>query len=219
MGSYLQCSRLRPGAVLQIKYSRNLSRTTGSIAACEPAFASVLVGPSFNPVKPHLLIVAAALLLHTACNRQQTPGAKAKEGLAQAREGIAQAREGVEQTRTSLEAMSERSEAMQKQIAKQHAEIDQLIEKRLELLRRQIDALGHRVSRLPAERETAIRPQLDELSPQRDAVSEKLKTYRDAPPGQSAERLRELDETLDRFQKETERVEAAMETPPDEGKK
>ena len=114
--------------------------------------------------------------------------------------------------------MSERSDAMQKQIAKQRGEIDQLIGKRLELLRRQIDALGQRVSRLPAERQTAIRPQLDALSPQRDDVSAKLKTYRDAPPDQSAERLRELDEALDRFQKETERIEAAMETPPGDAK-
>ena len=204
---------------MQIEYFTNLRSATGSAVACEPAFARAVAGPSFNPMKTHLLIVAALLLLQTACNRQKTPGAEAKEGLEQAREGIAQAREGVEQTRTSLEAMSERSEAMQKQIAKQRGEIDQLIGKRLELLRRQIDALGQRVSRLPAERETAIRPQLDALSPQRDDVSAKLKTYRDAPPDQSAERLRELDEALERFQKETERVEAAMETPPDEAKK
>jgi len=49
-------------------------------------------------------------------------------------------------------------------------------------------------------------------------VSAKLKTYRDAPLDQSAERLRELDEALDRFQKETERIEAAMETPPGDAK-
>ena len=204
-------SRLRPVAVLQIESEHDRQRRGVRTRIRQRPRRSV-----FNPVKPHLLIVAAALLLHTACNRQQTPGAKAKEGLSQAREGIAQAREGVEQTRSSLEAMSERSDSMQKQIAKQRGEIDQLIGKRLELLRRQIDALGQRVSRLPADRETAIRPQLDALSPQRDEVSAKLKAYRDATPDQSAERLRELDEALDRFQKESERIEAAMETPPGE---
>ena len=135
------------------------------------------------------------------------------EGIQQAREGITQAREGVEQTSESLEEMRNQTEALKKQIAAQRGEIDQLIGKRLELLRRQIDVLGQRVRVLPAERETAVRPQLAQLARQREEVAGILKAYRDAPAEKSAEILRQLDEALDRLKKEYEGFEAQIENP------
>jgi DNA repair exonuclease SbcCD ATPase subunit len=109
--------------------------------------------------------------------------------------------------------MRKRTDLMQKQIEAQRGELAQLIAKRLELLRRQIDALDSRVRWLPAEQETAIRPQLAQLAQKRDEVWAKLTAFRDAAPDKSAESLRQLDAALDQFQKEYERIEAETDAP------
>jgi hypothetical protein len=65
--------------------------------------------------------------------------------------------------KASIEATEKQSAELSKKIQSQRAELNDVIERRLTLLRQQLSDDEERVRRLPAAKETELRPRLAEL--------------------------------------------------------
>ncbi len=147
--------------------------------------------------------IAAAGLLG-ACDRDKPPPAQ------QASKSLQAAREDIEQARTSIQATEAHSKALQDKIQAQRAELNDLVERRLVLLRQQLVEDEERIRRLPAPRETELRPRFGELQKQLEDVTAKLHAYRDAPPDKANEALAALEQSLAAFAERRRELEAQL---------
>jgi hypothetical protein len=130
--------------------------------------------------------VIAAALVAIGCERDKAPPVQ------QAAKALEMARENIEKARASIQASEQQSRALQEKIEAQRAELNDLVERRLTLLRQQFAEDEERIRRLPASRETQLRPRLGEIQKQLEDAESKLRAYRDAPPEKSKEALAAL---------------------------
>ena len=150
--------------------------------------------------------MAAALLL-AACDGDKAPPAQ------QASKSLEAAREDIERARASIQDTEAQSKALQEKIQAQRNELNGLVERRLALLRQQLAEDEALIRRLPAPRETELRPRFGELQKQLEDVTAKLKAYRDAPPGKAGdEALAALERSLAAFAERRRELEAQLKT-------
>lgn len=150
--------------------------------------------------------MAAALLL-AACDGDKAPPAQ------QASKSLEAAREDIERARASIQDTEAQSKALQEKIQAQRNELNGLVERRLALLRQQLAEDEALIRRLPAPRETELRPRFGELQKQLEDVTAKLKAYRDAPPGKAGdEALAALEQSLAAFAERRRELEAQLKT-------
>lgn len=150
--------------------------------------------------------MAAALLL-AACDGDKAPPAQ------QASKSLEAAREDIERARASIQDTEAQSKALQEKIQAQRNELNGLVERRLALLRQQLAEDEALIRRLPAPRETELRPRFGGLQKQLEDVTAKLKAYRDAPPGKAGdEALAALEQSLAAFAERRRELEAQLKT-------
>ncbi|HXV83227.1 MAG TPA: hypothetical protein VEG60_25475 [Candidatus Binatia bacterium] len=140
------------------------------------------------------------LLLIAGCDSKVSPSAE------QAEKALSQAQSGVDQAAKSIGAMRNRSEQLQQKIDHQRSELTALIEKRLALLHQQLADYEQRVERLPASKETVLKPGLADLEKRLTGLAESFRAYRDAPPEKSTASLEQLEESLKNFSKAQQKL-------------
>ena len=146
---------------------------------------------------------AAAALSIAACGGDAPPAQQASQSLASAREDI-------DKARAAIQATEQQSRALQERIQAQRAELDNLVQKRLALLRQLLSEDEARLQQLPAPREAELRPRLQALGKDLEAVSARLQAYRDAPPEKAAEALAALEQALAGFAERRRELEGAL---------
>lgn len=145
----------------------------------------------FNPAVACYILLWSLLL--AGCDSNVSPSAE------QAEKALSQAQSGVDQAAKSIGAMRKRSEQLQQKIDHQRSELTALIEKRLALLHQQLADYEQRVERLPASKETVLKPGLADLEERLTGLSENFRAYRDAPPEESTASLEQLEKSLKNF--------------------
>lgn len=149
--------------------------------------------------------VAAALgLLLAACGEDQAPAVQHAE------RALTAAREDIEKAKTSIQATEQYSKALEEKIQTQRAQLNDLVERRLTLMRQQLKDDEERIRRLPAPKETELRPRLAELGKHLQEVQAKLHAYRDAPPEKSGETLAALEQSLAALAERRRELEAQL---------
>jgi peptidoglycan hydrolase CwlO-like protein len=153
-----------------------------------------------------LLLAAGALAALTmgGCGKEEPPPAE------QAAEALASARDDVQKAQAALQAVEERANALQERIASQRAEFNDIIQRKLALLQQQLKDDEERLRRLPAQRETELRPRLDALAKRLEEVGARLHAYRDAPPEKAPETLAALEKSLADFAEARRDLESAL---------
>jgi chromosome segregation ATPase len=148
--------------------------------------------------------LVAAALVASGCERDKPAPVQ------QAAKALEMAREDIEKARASIQATEKQSRALQEKIEAQRVELNDLVERRLTLLRQQFAEDEERIRRLPAPRETELRPRLGEIQKQLEDVELKLRAYRDAPPDKSKEALAALEKSLAALNERRRELEAQL---------
>ena len=146
--------------------------------------------------------VATALVL-AACDGEAP-------AVQQASKSLASAREDIDNARAAIQATEQHSRELHERILAQRAELNSLIDKRLVLLRQQLAEDEARLRRLPAPRETELRPRLAQLHQNLDEIKARLHAYRDAPPDKAGEAFSALERALAGFAERRRELEGQL---------
>ncbi len=127
-----------------------------------------------------------------ACKKDKPASDRAIEGLQQAREGIKAAQD-------SMTTMQSNTEALQKEIAEHTAQVNVLIDKRIELCRQEAAIIEQRAQNAPVAPDGELGEKLGKMKERQVNLEEKLKAYRDASPAEAESARENLNEAVAKF--------------------